>query len=1211
MACVRLASGWRLAGGGESGGSIGAVSGSSPVRFGVLGPTIATAGDGSPLELGPRRRRELITLLLLRPGVTVTADALADELWQGEPPPAARSTLQAHLSALRRVLEPKVSPPYRLLVTRGSGYALAISPADLDTGHLDELRALARGALGGGDPGGARAHLERALALWRGEPFADLEGHAAAEAARVKLAEDQMAVRADLLAVRLDLGEHDAVIGELRVLTGQHPLRERLHAQLATALYRSGRQADALTVLRQARQTLASDLGLEPGAELRELETAILRQDAGLIRPGIPRTAYPWVSSPGAASGTRPAAATAPAAAGGRLPLLGRDRELSALEQAWERTAAERATGVALLSGEAGIGKTRLLEELARRVPAQVRWGRCTQVSGAPVYWPWRQLLRGLPAEVVGAFGASRDGDGPVRFEVALAIGRHLADLASAGPVLALLEDLHWADPASIAMLEILASELTDVPVLLVCSFRPERGGKAVPGDHADDGDLGAAVPAGGRGQSPQDGEPLRRLLGVLARHPALTRVELAGLPPTDVGRLFGAVSGMAPTPEQAEAVRHRTAGNPFFIVELARLAATTSVDQAAAAGTLPTGVRDTVLARLAAMPAGMTTLLAAAAVVGREAALPVVTAAAGMTQAAALDAVDIAVAAGLADVPAPGRLRFAHDIVREAVLVGMGTAERARLAGLVADALVAHQGASVPAAVLAHHLRAAAAGHTDLRAAQAQATAARAALAQFAFEDAATLAGHGLDLVPGDHPDLLVDLMVIRGEALRRSADFAEAQQVLTEAARIATANGDTVRAGLATLTRAGDVVGGYSSLFYVPVPGLIADLDAAAAALPAAEQDLRFRLLAAAAVRACYGEPEAASRLILRAAEVLAGQRAARPGTTDEPAGLLIARALAAWTPQHTGLRLAIADTLLATADGPPGGELVARHLRRAVLWELGQVEAAEGESAAFSRRLRQVRDPDFDLLDRCWQAMHHLYAGRYDQAAEVAAVLGGSLPGVTPGAINALTQSATTIHGITAWDRGTMGDFLPQVYDMEEQMIAEWALIRSLALTETGRPEAAAREVRRLVRPDLADVAPGAMEPVYVVILAEIVTQVVDAVPDMADWATGLADRIAGYGETLVTFVLGLTCMGPAALYRGGLALALGRVDEAIAALRSSLALAEKTGGVPFVIRTRRRLAQALRHAGHDDEARQVDLAAARDAHTIGMRLPYSGT
>ncbi|CUU58196.1 Transcriptional regulatory protein, C terminal [Parafrankia irregularis] len=1198
------------------------------MRFGVLGPTTATTatatagdgdGDGSPLELGPRRRRELITLLLLRPGVTVTADALADELWQGEPPPAARSTLQAHLSVLRRVLEPGASPPYRLLVTRGSGYALAVSPADLDTGRLDELRALARRALDDGDPVGARAHLERALALWRGEPFADLADHPAAEAARVKLAEDRMAVRADLLSVRLDLGEHDAVIGELRVLTSQHPLQERLHAQLATALYRGGRQADALTVIRQARQTLADDLGLEPGPELRELETAILRHDAGLGRPGVPHVGVPRtgvLATPALTAPTlaTPATAGAAGAAGGRLPLLGRDRELAVLEQAWERTATEQATGVALLSGEAGIGKTRLLEELARRVPAQTRWGRCTQVSGAPAYWPWRQLLRGLPAEVVGAFGAVRDGDGPVRFEVALAIGRHLAELASAGPVLALLEDLHWADPASIAMLEILAGELTDVPVLLVCSFRPGHGGTAAPGD-----------PAGGG----QDGEPLRRLLGVLARHPALTRVELAGLPPTDVGRLFGAVSGMAPTPVQAEAVRRRTAGNPFFVVELARLAATTSagrattagqatadglataVDQAAAAGTLPTGVRDTVLARLAAMPAGLTRLLAAAAVVGREAALPVVTAAAGLSQAGALDAVDIAVAAGLADVPAPGRLRFTHDIVREAVLVGMGTAERARLAGLVADALVAHQGASVPAAVLAHHLRVAAAGHPDLRAAQAQAAAARAALAQFAFEDAASLAGHGLDLVPGDRPDLRVDLMVIRGEALRRSAAFAQAQQVLTEAAGIATAHGDTVRAGLATLTRAGDAVGGYSSLFHVPVPGLIADLDAAAAALPAAEGDLRLRLLTSAAVRACYGEPAAASRLIGRAAEVLAEQRTTRPGAAEEPAGLLIARALAAWTPAHTGLRLAIADTLLATVEGPPSGELVARHLRRAVLWELGEVEAAEGESAAFNRRLRQVRDPDFDLLDRCWQAMHHLYAGRYDQAAEVAAILGGPLPGVTPGAINALTQSANTIHGITAWDRATLGDFLPQVDDMEEQVIAEWALIRALALVDTGRPEAAAREVRRLVRPDLADVAPGAMEPVYVVLLAEIVAQLVDAVPDMAEWATGLADRIAGYGETLVTFVLGLTCMGPATLYRGGLALALGRVDEAIADLRSSLVLADRTGGVPFVIRTRRRLAQALGRAGHADEARQLDRAAARDAHTIGMRLPYSGT
>ncbi|MBL7499218.1 AAA family ATPase [Frankia sp. CNm7] len=1163
------------------------MSGTSPaagsVRFGVLGPTVADFGDGRSLDLGPRRRRELLTLLLLRPGAAVTMDALADELWHGEPPPAARSTLQAHLSALRRVLEPGAGAPYRLLVTRGPAYLIAAGAMDLDSGRFDESRALARRARAAGDVSGARAHLERALALWRGEPFADLEAHAAAEATRVRLAEDRATAEADLLAVRLDLGEHDGIVGELRVFAERHPSRERAYALLATALYRGGRQAEALDALRAARRALAGGLGLEPGPELRDLETRILRQDPALAGPR--------------------ALATGPAPArpeeDGGPGLLGRDGELAALTRAWERAVASRSVGIAVVRGPAGIGKTRLVEELARSVRAEVRWGRCTQVSGAPAYWPWRQLLRGLPADVVGAFGAGRDTDGPARFEVALAIGRHLADLAAAGPVLAMLEDLHWADAASMAVLEILATELRDVPLLLVCTLRPEPP---------------AAPDTSGAG--PVSGEQPRRLLGVLARHPALVRTELAGLAPPEVDQLFRAVSGAALTEASAAAVRERTAGNPFFVVELARLAAATSVERATAPGALPAGVRDAVLARLAAMPAAMRRLLGTMAVAGREAALPVVATAARLTQAEALDALDTAVAADLAEAPSPGRARFTHDLVRDAVLAGLGAGEHARLSGLVADALVAHQGAALPAAVLAHHLRAAAAGRVDARAARAQLAAAREALAQFAFEDAAAFAGQGLDLAPGGEVSLVVDLMTALGAARRRYADHAEAQRVLAEAARLAATNGDPVRAALATLARAGDAVGGYSSLFYSPAPGLVADLEAAAAALPADEGARRVRLLTAAAVRACYDDADTASRVIGLAAAAARAGAPPEPGELAdpeaagpaEPAGLLVARALAAWTPQHASRRLALADALLARAGGPAGTELVARHLRRAALWELGDVAGADAESAVFTRRLGQTRDPDFDLLDRCWQAMRHLHAGRYGAAGEVAALLATPRPEVTTGAVTLLTQSVGTIHGLTAWDRGAMSQLLPQMEDLEEQVIAEWALIRALALVENGRGPAAATEVRRLVRPDLADVPAGVLEPVYVVNLAEIIAQLDEPAPDLVERAHALLDRLTAYGDTLVTFIPGLVCMGPAALYRGGLALALGRVDEAIGQLRAALELAGAAGGVPFAVRARRRLALALRRAGHEAEAADLDRAAARDAAAIGMRLPY---
>ncbi|MEU0938189.1 MULTISPECIES: AfsR/SARP family transcriptional regulator [unclassified Embleya] len=240
------------------------------------------------LNIGPRRQRELLTLLLLRPGVAVPVDRLAEELWNGRPPPGARSTLHAYLSGLRRVLEPGRRAPYRVLTTRDDSYALEVPAGRLDTGRWHALAEAGRAASAAGAYGRADELLRAALALWIGDAFAELGDHEVAQAERARLAEEHTALSEEAAECRLALGAHASVIGELMTLVREHPLRERPRAQLALALYRSGRQAEALAALEAGRRLCAEELGLDPGPRLRDLQAAILRQDPMLTAPDRP-----------------------------------------------------------------------------------------------------------------------------------------------------------------------------------------------------------------------------------------------------------------------------------------------------------------------------------------------------------------------------------------------------------------------------------------------------------------------------------------------------------------------------------------------------------------------------------------------------------------------------------------------------------------------------------------------------------------------------------------------------------------------------------------------------------------------------------------------------------------------------------------------------------------------------------------------------------
>jgi len=303
--------------------------------------------DGEAVALGGQKRRALLAVLLLEPNAVISRDRLIDALWGDDPPETARNTVQVYISQLRKLL------PEGTLETAPPGYRLVVEPAAVDLFEFIRLSAEGRAALAARDAAGAAERLRAALALWRGPPLADLAWEPFAQSEIVRLDELRLAALEDRIDADLALGRHGQLVGELEGLVAEHPLRERLRAQLMLALYRSGRQADALAVYQRARRTLVDELGIEPGESLRKLERAILAHD-------------PSLNAPQAGPRTLRRAAPTPA-----TPLLGRERELAAVADLVRDDDVRLVT----LTGIGGIGKTRLGLELVKRLAPEFQHG--------------------------------------------------------------------------------------------------------------------------------------------------------------------------------------------------------------------------------------------------------------------------------------------------------------------------------------------------------------------------------------------------------------------------------------------------------------------------------------------------------------------------------------------------------------------------------------------------------------------------------------------------------------------------------------------------------------------------------------------------------------------------------------------------------------------------------------------------------------------
>ena len=418
------------------------------MEFSLLGPFEVRRG-GRPIPLAGAKQRALLALLALHPNEVLSSGRLVEELWAGQAPDTAGSALQVYVSQLRKSLEPD-GPPYTLLVTRTPGYMLSVAEGERDVDRFSELVHAAREQ----DAGAASETLREALDLWRGPPLADLAYEPFVQTEAIRLEELRLEALEARIDADLEQGRHRELVGELEALAANHPLRERLRGQLMLALYQSGRQAEALDGYRSFRRLLADDLGLEPSPVLQDLERRILRHDPTLD----------------------PAAAVPPGrrAAG---EFVGREDEVGLLLAGLDDALAGRGR-LFLIEGPEGSGKTRLADEVASRGKARgarVLWGRGWAAAEAPPHWPWVQAMRSPAqhetASLAALVGAPAAADRFVLFDATL---KHLARLAHEQPLVVVLDDLHAADDASVALLEFVAADVAVVPVLLLALSRSE-----------------------------------------------------------------------------------------------------------------------------------------------------------------------------------------------------------------------------------------------------------------------------------------------------------------------------------------------------------------------------------------------------------------------------------------------------------------------------------------------------------------------------------------------------------------------------------------------------------------------------------------------------------------------------------------------------------------------------------------------------------------
>jgi DNA-binding SARP family transcriptional activator len=1128
------------------------------MEFRILGP-LEVIEDGQQVALGGQKQRALLAVLLLEANRVVSTDRLIGALWEDEPPETAAKALQVYVSALRKLLGRE------RFQTKPPGYLLRIEDGELD---LERFRRLQE-----------EGEWERALELWRGPPLAEFSDRHFARAEIARLEELRLVCLEQRIEADIASGRSSELVGELERLVAAHPLRERLRGQLMLALYRAGRQADALNVYQEARRTLLEELGIDPAKPLRDLHQAILRQDPVLdLIAEEPE---------------------GPAVSGG--PFVGREAEIDALAEGLDDAFSGRGR-LLLLVGEPGIGKSRLADELvgrARARGARVVVGRCWEAGGAPAYWPWvqslRALLPGVDADTLrGRLGTGApelahllpqlkdvfpDLDEPTALEsesarVRLfdAVSVFLTATAQERPIVVVLDDLHAADEPSLLLLRYLARQLGQSRLLVVGALRDV---------------------------DPSPTAPLRAAVTELAREPGTTTLTLSGLTVADVRRFIELATGESPSDDLVAMVHLETEGNPLFVGEIVQLRATEgSSDQAAGARlAIPQSVRDVIARRLTHLSEECNRVLVLASVLGREFGLDTLELVAEISTDELLELLDEALTARvLSDVPgSPTRLRFAHVLIRDTLYEGLTSARRIRLHRAALQGLESSYGAEAGGhlAELAYH---AVAGSDFAKGLGYARRAGDRALSLLAYEEAARLYATALDalaLTDTADEETRCELLLAFGDAESRAGNSDTAKQAASEAAATARRLGLTRELARAAADYGGRIVWARAA----DDDGLVPLLEEGLAALGDGDIELRVRLLA----RLSGALRDDSSRERREALSREAVDLARQTGNLAALAHALDGRLYAIIAPDSISECLELGIELCTVAEQIGDTErLVQGHMHKFIAnVTAGELGEAVDDLALVSRLSDELRQPVQLWQTRGAEAMLALATGRLSEgerlSEEAFAIGRDALPAAGPHRAFQLYTLADL--------RGALAEVEETVRGVADALPARPVFRCALAHIQArlGRAADARKELEQLSRDGFSGL-PFDMEWLLATSL-------------VAEASALLGDE--GTADTLYPLLLPYAALnavdtaegmrGSVARYLGLLASALSRWDEAAQHFERALADNERMGARPWLARTQLDLALTLRRraaSGDGERAGELEAAALATCAALGM-------
>jgi DNA-binding CsgD family transcriptional regulator len=838
--------------------------------------------------------------------------------------------------------------------------------------------------------------------------------------------------------------------------------------------------------------------------------------------------------------------------------LVGRARELARLGS-WLDRAREGVGRLVLCAGEPGIGKTRLAQELADRARAEgvpVAWGACTEAEDAPALWPWRQVLSGLGVDLTAVLAAG--GSVEDRFRAVDAVGSALRDAAGPGGLLVVLDDVHRADPASLALLCHVAVAAASTGMLVLAAHRDREPGRG-----------------------------LTDLLPELAGAPGAERVDLRPFGLTEVADQLARV---APGTDAADAgdVLRVTGGNPLFVREVAR-----AIEDGTWRPDRPPGsVLDAVGARLARLRPEARDLLRTAAVLGRDVSVPVLAGASGRPATACGALLDELAGHGLVDPVGPGAFRFSHVLVRDAVEVAMPTQERLDRHRAVAVALEEDGDLGERIADIARHWRELAPFGERDRARRWTARAGDDALARLAPAEGARLYGLALDL--GATGAERCRLLVARGGAAATAGDLVTARDAAVEASRWALDAGRADQAGEAALV-----------LEAVPDPAINAVarrlVEDALAVVATGREAVAARLLARRSQLAFYdGDQDrvttTSARALSVARDISGPERAVALGAA------LRARYEACPGPAGLAERVGLAREMVALGQrsGTPRTSMWGEIWTVETMVESGRLSEAAEELAALDLAVGRVGGPVAAWHADRVRAGVLQARGRYEPAAAAAKRAFDRMSPVEPvpaaGAFFGFHAALSTHVGV----RPEVRPFLDRPFDPPPRFRVQYLVVRASVLVAAGEADRAAASYQQAGPPS------GWELPVFFVVPALTCAALVCGALGRHEELAALLARLEPHRGEQVSGN-GVFSRGPVELSLGRGALHLGRLDAAVDDLQAAGESAERCGAPGFVAEARHHLARALEARGapgDHDRAVVANAEADRLARALGM-------